>query len=234
MTKKLPSISLPLYHITIPSTDFETTFRPFTVKEEKILLTAQESNDLDQVILAIKQIIQNCVTDIDVNELSTFDCDYILVQIRAKSVSNIMEFQITDPDTGKKIDIDVDVSDVKLYVPENHEKHIKISDDTTIVMKYPDIDSFYKSINKKSTIDQFEFMTGCVDMVVVNDEIYRFKDYTKDEIVEFFDGLTGSAIEKIGNFFETMPRLRLEHEYEMNGKKKVFVIQGLETFFLSR
>jgi len=230
----LPKIDLPLYPVTIPSTGKETTFRPFTVKEEKILLIAQESKDIDQVITAIKQIINNCVTGVNVDELSTFDCDYLLIQIRATSVSNVMEFRISDPDTEEKIDIEVDAEEITVFTPEGHSKFIKINDTNTIVMKYPSIEEFYKSLSNQDKSKQFEFMLSCVESIVMGDEIHKLKDYSEEEILEFFDGLTGSTIEQIGNFFDTMPRLRLEHKYVSDGKEKTFVIQGTETFFQSR
>lgn len=230
----LPKIKLPLYHVTVPSTGQKTTFRPFTVREEKIMLTAQESKDIDQITLAVKQIIDLCVTDVDSDKLAIFDVDYILMQIRAKSVSNLLEFTIKDPDTDDLVEVEIDVSDIVLHTTDGHTKNIGAGEDCTIVMRYPTINELNLLVESgKTSQAAFSFMISCVDVVVFGDEVHKLVDYSDEEIVEFFDGVEGNTLKELENFFDTMPILRLEHKYtNASGEEKTFVIQGLETFFL--
>ena len=230
----LPKIDLPLFDIEIPSTGKKVKYRPFTVKEEKILLIAQESKDLDQIILAIKQIINNCVGSIDVDKLAMFDLEYLLINIRGKSVNNEIQFTITDPETKERVDLTVDINDIKITKHDNHTNLIKISDDLHLKMRYPTINELSTIIKSKNDFeDLFKIMIDCIENVVEGDSLLNLKDFTDEEVSEFVNSFTSNHIDQIKNFFETIPTLKYEAKYKnSNGDDKMFVIEGMETFFI--
>lgn len=231
----LPKIQLPLFEITIPSTGKKTKFRSFTVKEEKILLVAQESKDTNQVILAIKQILNNCIEDIDVDRLATFDLEYLLLQIRAKSVNDVLNFGITDPDTKETVELAINVDDIKIHTKKEHTKKIKLNDEYIMTMRYPTIDKVRglgENVENR-TQKLFEVMISCIDTLATEDDVYKMDDFTEEEVNDFVESLSNSAVQEIQKFFETMPVLRYEAEYtNKNGDKKTFVLEGTETFFM--
>ena len=231
----LPKIDLPLFELTIPSSGKKVKYRPFTVKEEKILLIAQEAGDLDQIILAIKQIIDNCVQDIKVNDIPMFDLEYIIIHIRAKSINNELEFSVIDNETQENIKLQLDLNQITLKTDPKHNKKIAIGDDYTLIMKYPSIDKLKELENPDSNDVIFDMMLGCMDLLVRNDgdKIYKFTEFSKEEIREFVDNLNPKTISDIGVFFETVPVLRIDIPYVNNlGNNKVFVLEGLNSFFL--
>lgn len=231
----LPKIDLPLFELTIPSSGRKVKYRPFNVKEEKILLLAQETKELDQIILAIKQIISNCMEDIDVDNMPMFDLEYIIVSIRTKSVSNELEFNITDDETNEQIRLKLDLNNIQVRFDEKHNKKIKINDFYTMVMKYPSIDKLKELSNTSGSEAIFNMMISCIDLLISNDgeQVYKFSDFTKSEVNEFIESLGSSIIADIKNFFETMPVLRIEIPYtNNNGNKRTFVLEGLNSFFI--
>lgn len=229
----LPKIDQPLFDLTIPSTQARVKFRPFTVKEEKVLLIAQESKDDVQTVGAIKQIINNCVQDdIDVDALSIFDLELILINIRSRSVDNIVEFTIRDGE--ESIPLTVNLDEIVLHETEGHSKTIKIRDDIALVMKYPDISSLAKLVGENITTDQmFEVMVKCIDIVAVGEEVYIMSDNTKEEQIDFVESLTSETVGKIKEFFDTMPTVKHDIEYKTkDGTDKVFTLKGLDAFFI--
>lgn len=229
----LPKLQQPLFELTIPSTNKKVKYRPFTVKEEKILLIAQETKEIEQIVLSIKQIINNCVQGVDVDKLAMFDLEYLLINTRARSVSNIMEFKIKDPETEEEVELEIDIDEVKIHKDKKHDKNIKISDSVTIGMKYPKIDQLIGMNDKDQNEALFDLMIGCIDTVVDGDEVYRLSDFSDEEIEEFVESFSTEHINKIRDFFETMPVLKIEKEYtRKDGTKKTFVAQGTETFFI--
>lgn len=231
----LPKIDQPLFTLTLPSTGNEIKYRPFTVKEEKILLIAQESNEVDQALTSIKQVVNNCLVNADIDDLAMFDLEYILLCLRSKSVDNNISFSITDPDTEEKVQLEMDLNDVSVSWPEDHSNQIKINDDYVLIMRYPSVNEFF--ILLKDGIDNqhanFEIMTNCMSQLASEDEVYKFSDFDNKEIETFVDSLTSDVIHKIRNFFETMPKLRHEIHYENSqGKEQTFVIEGMQTFFI--
>lgn len=230
----LPKLSLPLFNITIPSTEEKTTFRPFTVKEEKILLIAQESKEFEQIILALKQVIGNCVTDINIDNLAMFDVEYLLLNIRSKSVSNLLEFKIKDPTTSEEIEMAIEIEDIQLTHKDGHSKHITIDENTTIIMRYPSIKEFAlvgKSDGSPDTV--FNAMMNCIDTLVHGDSVYKFSDYTPEEVLQFADDLEAKTVKSMKEFFSTMPCLRFEKKYKTtDGTERTFAIEGTETFFI--
>jgi len=231
----LPKIDLPLFDITIPSTEQKTKFRPFTVKEEKILLIAQESKDIDQIITSIKQIINNTVQDVDVDKLAMFDLEYLLLNIRAKSVNNIIEFTIPDPeDNNRRLDLQFDIENVQLKHDEKHNKNIKINDEAYLIMRYPslnEIKHILESNMKEETL--FNILLECFETIVNKDEVYNVESFTREEVIEFVDQLSNNVINDMKQFFETVPTMRIEIPYKnKDGEDKTFVIEGMDSFFI--
>jgi hypothetical protein len=232
----LPKIQSPLFDLTVPSTKKKVQFRPFTVKEEKILLVAQESKEAGQIILAIKQIINNCIEGINVDELAMFDMEYILIHLRAQSVSNEIEFKIKDPETEEVIEMVLDINDIKLKEHENHTNLIKVDEEFYLKMRYPKLDMLKKleGVEEKDRqMVMFDIMIDCIDSVIQGEEVYQLKDFSKKEVDEFVEGLTSKHIGMIKEFIDTIPVLRYEKEYtRADGTKKTFVAEGTETFFI--
>lgn len=231
----LPKIDLPLYQCELPSTGKKIKYRPFTVREEKILLTAQESKETSQIILAIKQILNNCLQDVDVSQLAVFDIEYMLIQLRSRSVDNMTEFEITDPETEEKVKLKLNLSDVKINRNKDHAKQIKISNEYTLFLRYPTIDQFETLIEKEEQTaeDSYDMLVSCLDKLASKDEVYKFSDFAKKEVDEFVESLHGDIIKEIKTFFDTMPKIRHEIPYtNSKDSKKTFVLEGTQTFFI--
>ena len=233
---KLPKIQLPIYEATLPSTGEKIKYRAFTVKEEKIMLIAKESRDPEQIILSIKQIISNCLIDKDVDELSTFDIEYVLLMIRGRSINNVIDFIINDPDTGEEVKLTLNTDEVKVINDPRHTNKIKLNDEYVMFMKYPSYDLFMtasKEIKENNPLLYYDVMISCIDKIVSSDTVYVFSDFSKEEIDQFMEDLEGDVIEKIQLFFETMPKLRHELKYtNSNGDEKTCVLEGTESFFM--
>ena len=239
----LPKIDLPLFELVQPSTGKKIQYRPFTVKEEKILLIAQESKEIDQIIIAIKQIVNNCFIGVDVEKMPMFDLEYMLINIRAKSVDNVIKFSITDPDTSEKINLSLDVDKITIMHKDGHTNKIKLNDDYTLIMRYLTVNELHKIAKKSSEksdekITQstlFDIFIQCIDSLVSNstDEVYKFSDFTEKEVTNFIENLNTTTINKIKNFFDTSPILRFEIPYTTSdGTKKSFIMEGVESFFI--
>jgi hypothetical protein len=231
----LPKIDQPLFEMTIPSNNKKVMYRPFTVKEEKILLIAQESKDMSQVVTAIKQIITNCLVDVDPDSLAVFDLEYIMLKLRAKAVNNEIEFTIKDPETEEEVDVKLDINDIEIERNESHTDIVNVTDDIVLKMKYPSIE--YLMTMGESNPDEaeamFDLIRQCIDAVVQGDNVYKIKDFTQDEVNDFIDGLTSDIITKVKDFFDTMPQMKYEYKYtNKNGKEQTFVAKGTETFFI--
>jgi hypothetical protein len=233
----LPRIERPRFPIIIPSTGEKTFFVPFSVKEEKILLIAQESQDLDQIILAIKQILENCVEGFDSKNQPMFDLEYCLLKVRSKSVGELIPFEIEDPDTGEKVQLEFDIEKVQIVKNKNHSNVVTLNDTYSLVMKYPTLDSMLLLADEKtdSTTSAFDIMISCIEALVETEsgESYKFADFSKKEIDEFIDSLDSKSIKKIKSFFDTIPKIRFETSYKnKEGKQKTYVVEGLQSFFI--
>lgn len=234
----LPKIDAPLFTLTIPSTGEKKKYRPFTVKEEKVLLIAQESNDVTHIVDSIKQIINNCVFDMDdLNKYAMFDIEWMLMHIRASSVNNEVKFNINDPEFEEQVELVFEIENLKMYEPEGHTKEIEISESQKLMMRYPgvgELEEMIGSLQGKATEeDMLNVMLKSIDSIIVDeDQIYKLSEYSDEEVMTFLNDLTAPTVNQIKNFFETMPRLRHECKYEIQGKEKTFVIEGLETFFI--
>jgi len=231
----LPKIDLPLFELTLPSTSETVKYRPFTVKEEKILLVAQESKDPNQMVLAMRQIATNCCPNIDIDQLPMFDLEYIMLQVRAKSIDNKVSFTITDPDTNNPVALELDIDEVDIVIDEEHTKEIVVTDDMYLMMRYPRLEevSMFLNVVESPTESLFDVMISCIDCVVNGDETQKLKDFTKDEVMSFVETFPGGTIDALQKFFETMPKLRFKSKYiNSEGEEKEVTLEGTETFFL--
>ena len=230
----LPKIDLPIFELELPSTGDKIKYRQYTVKEEKILLVAQESKDPGAEILAMKQVVNNCLIDIEISDLAMFDLEYVHLVLRSKSVENTMNFSIKDPDTDEDIKLVLDVDNVLISRTEGHTNEIRINEDYLLFLKYPSIDAFVKisEMNPQDPLVNYFIMVSCLDKIASDDEVHEFKEYSSDDVDAFMENLSSDVIGKIQKFFETMPRLRHEFKYTNNkNDEKTFVIEGLRTFF---
>lgn len=234
----LPKIDQPLFEIEIPSTGKKAKYRPFTVKEEKILLIAQESREQNQILLAVKQIITNCVPDVDVDKLAIFDLEYLILNIRAKSVNNEIDFGFMDPDTEERIDVTVDVNDIKVKFDPDHERKIELNDQYYVMMRYPtlkEVTTLSESAEESNETEQmFNTMISCIETLVdtTTDEVYKLEEFSSQEVSDFVDGFTSTVVEQLQKFFTTMPKLTHTINYkDKEGKDKVFVVEGMDSFF---
>ena len=234
----LPQINTPVHELTIPSTKKKIKYRPFMVKEEKILLLALESEDQQEITNAIVQIIGNCVqTKIDLDSLSTFDIEYIFLNVRAKSVGEMLEFAITCPDDGEtQVEVEINIDDIKVSKPKDHTDTIDLDNGYFIKMKYPTMKYIMekKPDDQKSLIDStFEYAVECVDSIYNDEETWEAADSTSKEISEFLEQLNSKQYQKVQDFFATMPKLT--HTVKVkNPKTKVtsdVTIEGLANFF---
>lgn len=234
----LPLITTPTYVDVIPSTKKKVEFRPFLVKEEKILLMAMESNSKEDMIRAVEQIFDSCIKskNFDIKKLSSFDFEYLMLKIRAKSVGETIElnFRHNEEGCGHLNSVVFNIDDVKVHFDKTHTNKIMITDDVGIVMKYPDIygiDNF--ELDEEESVDNIiKIFAGCVDYVFDQEQTYT--DYSTDEIIQFIEGLNQAQFEKVGNFFQTMPRLRhdISFKCENCGSDVVTEVEGLQSFFI--
>ena len=235
----LPSIETPRYELTLPSTDKVVQYRPFLVKEEKILLVAMESNDNKEILNAIREILSACTYgSIDVDTLPIFDIEYIFLQIRSKSVGEVSKVKLLCPDDKETYaDVEIDLTKVNVQVDDAHTNNVVIDENRKlgIVFNYPTLEMTKAGFNVTDTdIDSlFDIMANSINHIYEGDKIYPSKDSTKEEMKKFLEGLPQTAFNKIKIFFETMPQLRHSVEVE-NPKTKVkstIVLQGIRDFF---
>lgn len=231
----LPKIDLPIFELDLPSTGKTIKYRPFTVKEEKILLVAQESNDATQELMAIKQVVNNCLIDEQAEQLAMFDLEYIMLILRSKSVDNMIEFQVTDPETDKIVELKLDIENVTLTTPDNAQTEVKVNDEYTLYLKYPTIDEYAKILvmDNEDPLINYVLMVACMEKIASEDEVSHFKDYSEEDIADFVDNLSADVIKGIQDFFENIPRLRHEMHYtNADGNDKTFVVEGMRSFFI--
>lgn len=231
----LPKIQAPLFALTIPSTKQEITYRPFLVKEEKILLIASESKDSKDIMRAIKQIINNCVQeDIDVNKLALFDLEYIFIKIRANSVDNLVEFTVTDKDDGKDYELALDLNEIEVKFPRKEVSNtVELSKDIGVQLRYPTPDLAEK-ISEDTSPAEITLLTikNCIETVYDKDNVYPWNENSDAEQDEFIESMPMDAFEKINEFFTYMPKLKHTLKYtNSEGKEKKIVLEGIKDFF---
>ena len=236
----LPTISTPIYQLELPSTKEIIDYRPFLVKEEKLLVLALESEDTKQITTAIKQVIKGCIKTkgIKVETLPTFDIEFLFLNIRGKSVGEEVEVNIIAPDDDTtSIPVTIAIDEIKVKETEDHTKQIKVDDDLMMEMKYPSLDQFIKSnfdFKEGNNMEQsFDLIATCIDKVFNEEEVWSTADCTKKEIVGFLEQMNTQQFKEIEKFFETMPKL--SHKVKVvNPNTKVeneIVLEGLASFF---
>tara|TARA_E500000331_G_scaffold118611_1_gene115816 strand:- start:83 stop:802 length:720 start_codon:yes stop_codon:yes gene_type:complete len=236
----LPKIATPTYELELPSTGETVSYRPFLVKEEKLLVLALESEDTKQITTAIKTVLKSCVQTkgIKVEKLPTFDIEYLFLNIRGKSVGEEIEVNITCPDDEKtQVPITIDLDEIKIQRNEEHDKQVKLDDNLMMELKYPSLDEFIKNnfdFKEENQMEQsFELIGTCIDKIYNEDEVWATADCTKKEVKEFLESMNSSQFKDIEKFFETMPKL--SHTIKVtNPKTKVeseVVLEGLASFF---
>ena len=236
----LPKIASPTYHLELPSSGQEITFRPFLVKEEKVLVIALESEDTKQITTAIKNVIKSCILTkgVKVETLPTFDIEYLFLNIRGKSVGEEIEVNIICPDDEEtQVPVTINLDDINVVKNEDHTNRIKLSDDLMMEMKYPSLDEFIKNnfdFSDKNQMDQsFELIASCIDKIYSEDEVWVTEDCTKKELNEFLEQMNSSQFKYIEKFFEMMPKLshKLKVKNPKTKKESEVVLEGLASFF---
>ena len=240
----LPKIATPTYELTLPSNKKKISYRPFLVKEEKILILAMESEDPIEVTRAVKNVLKECVLTkgIKIDSLPSFDIEYLFLNIRAKSVGESVELLITCPDDGTtQVECSVNIQEIEVKIPEDHTSEIKIDDSIVVKMKYPSLQEFIdnnfnfsNASDSKETINKsFDIVASCIDMVYSKEESWSASDVTKKELVEWLETFDSNQFKGIEKFFDTMPKLT--HVMTVNnpntGVDNEIVLEGLSSFF---
>ena len=236
----LPKIATPTYELELPSTGKTVQYRPFLVKEEKLLVLALESEDTKQITSAIKAVIKACIKTrgVKVEALPTFDIEYLFLNIRGKSVGEDLDVNIVCPDDKEtEVKVNINLDDIQCKKNPDHTNKIKLDDNLMMEMKYPSLDEFIKSnfdLEEKNQMDQsFDLIASCIDKIYNEEEVWASEDCTKKEMSEFLETMNSSQFKEIETFFETMPKL--SHTIKVtNPKTKVVsdvVLEGLASFF---
>lgn len=234
----LPKLDVPTYSCELPSTGQTIKYRPFLVKEEKVLLLALESEDNKQIQDAVVSLLTNCIQSrLSVKKLAMFDLEYLFLKIRAKSVGEELELKVTCTDDNEtKVDVTIDLEDVSVVKPDNHSDTVYLSDNICVKMKYPSLDQFIKNNfgeTETSSEEVFELIAECIDQIIDGDEVYESANCSKKELVEFLDSLTSKQFEAMQEFFVNMPKL--SHSFSVvnpNTKERCdYTLEGLASFF---
>ena len=236
----LPKIATPTYELELPSTGSTIKYRPFLVKEEKVLVIALESEDNKQITNAIKAVLKSCILSkgIKVESLPTFDIEYLFLNIRGKSVGEDLDVNIICPDDNKtQVAVTIALDEIEVQKDENHTNKIKVDESIMMEMKYPSLDQFIKNnfdFNDKNAMDQsFDLIASCIDKIYTEDEVWAAADCTKKEMKDFLEQMNSNQFKEIEKFFESMPKL--SHSISVtNPKTKVkseVVLEGLASFF---
>jgi len=234
----LPKLNTPTYELEVPSTDDKIKYRPFLVKEEKILLMALESGKNEDVIQAVKDIVSACTFDkVDLGSMPMFDIEYIFLNIRAKSVGEVSKLKILAPDDKKTyVDTEINLMDVQVQVEDGHTNKIELTDDMGMIMTYPTIDSFVETgIQNVTASNMIDVISSCILQIyeAKGEKVYQAKDQTKKELIEFVEQLNTKQFKKLQKFFDTMPKLKHTVKVKNPKTKKTgeVVLTGLNDFF---
>ena len=234
----LPKLNTPTYELEVPSTDEKIKYRPFLVKEEKILMIAMESKDNTQIVNAVRDIVSSCTFEkLNVANLPMFDVEYIFLQIRAKSVGEISKLKLLCPDDQKTYaDVEVDLTKVEVQVKDDHTNKIELTDDMGMIMTYPTIDSFTDTgIQAVTAENMIEVIGSCILQIYEEkgEKVYNAKDQTKKELTEFVEQMNTSQFKKMQAFFDTMPKLThtVKVKNPKTKKSSEITLSGLNDFF---
>lgn len=231
----LPKVDKPLFEMMVPSQNKSVMFRPFVVREEKILLTAQQSGTEKDIILAIKQVLQNCAQDsgFDVDKLATFDLEYMFLKLRARSVNNIIEVSYRDLEDDKVYDFEIDLDQVEMLQNKNKSNKISVSDNVGIVMKYPSVTILDNIPNGISAAELVEYLIrSCIDQIYDEDNVYPVSEHTEEELTDFIESLDIDTFNKIREFFDDLPQMYYKIEYKNSlGNDREIELTTLSDFF---
>ncbi len=236
----LPKIATPTYELELPSTGKKIQYRPFLVKEEKLLVLALESENTREITTAIKNVLKSCIKTrgIKVEALPTFDIEYLFLNIRGKSVGEELDVNIICPDDGETtVPVQINIDNIKIQRPEGHNSKIQLDDDILMELKYPSLEEFIKNnfdLEDQNQLEQsFDLIASCIESVYTADDVWTTADCTKKEIIEFLEQMNSRQFKEIEKFFTTMPKL--SHEVKVtNPKTKVkstVILEGLSSFF---
>ena len=237
----LPKINTPTYDLTLPSTGKKIKYRPFLVREEKILIMAMESENMSEITNAIVQILSDCIVskDVKVESLATFDIEYLFLNVRAKSVGETVDVNLTCPDDGEtQVEMSIDIDSIKVQKTRGHKNIIKLDDELSMKLKYPSLDQFvennFETEEGASEINQsLSMITSCVEMIYNQEESWEASDYSKKELDEFIEQLNTKQFKQIEKFFATMPKLShtIAVKNPETGVESEVVLEGLASFF---
>ena len=237
----LPKINTPTYDLTLPSTGKKIKYRPFLVREEKILIMAMESEDMTEITNAIVQILSDCILskDVKVESLATFDIEYLFLNVRAKSVGETVDVSITCPDDGEtQVETSINIDSIKVQKTRGHKNIIKLDDELSMKLRYPSLEQFvennFETAEGVSEVGQsLSMITSCVDMIYNAEESWEASDYSKKELDEFIEQLNTKQFKQIEKFFTTMPKLshKIMVKNPSTGVESEVVLEGLASFF---
>jgi hypothetical protein len=242
---KLPKLDVPIYETKLVSNDKVVKFRPFLIKEQKLFLMASQSDDPVEIVNSIKQVLRNCIVsdDVNIDELSSFDLEYLFLNLRAKSVGEVVDLSYTCNNTvkddkgeekkcGGLVKFQVNLLDIKPTIEKEHSLKIELKKDLGLVMKYPTFSSI-ASIENAENAGPVELILACVDYIYDNENIYYAKDFSKEELTEFFDSMQQSDFAKVENFFKTMPRITKTLNFKCGkcGHQEDITLEGVQSFF---
>ena len=240
MPSQLPSLSVPSYETKLPSTGKPIKYRPFLVREEKLLLLAMESEDEKEIKDAVTKLHKSCITSrgFKIESLAQFDLEYLFLKIRSVSAGSAVEMKVTCLDDNQtQVNVTIDLDEVEVDFPEGHDNKIMLNEDVGMVMKYPGFDHFVNITllnNELSTTDEiFGVIASCVDQIFQGDDVWDSSDMKESEIIEFLEGMTNKQFESVQNFFTTIPVLR--HKFVVTnpntGVDSTYTLEGLQSFF---
>ena len=236
----LPTIVTPSYELELPSTGKKVKYRPFLVKEEKLLVLALETENTKDISTAIKTVLKNCIQSrgVKVDNLPTFDIEYLFLNIRGKSVGEEVEVNLIAPDDEvTQVPVTINIDDIQVKKSEEHNNKIKLDENLMMEMKYPSLDQFIKSnfdFTEETNMDQsFDLIASCIDKIYNEEEVWSAADCTKKEVKDFLEQMNSMQFKEIEKFFETMPKL--SHSVTFTNPKteveSTVVLEGLSSFF---
>ena len=244
----LPKIDVPTYETTLISSGKKVKYRPFLVKEQKLFLMASQSSDEKETIDVVKQVLNNCIiSDIDVDDLPTFDLEHLFMQLRARSVGEVVNLKYNcnntvkddkgeDKTCGGLVKFDLNILDIKPTIDADHNSKIEITDKLGIVMKYPTLGMVknFDNLQSESIDTIMDVIVNCIDFIYDDEQMYYAKDSTKEELMEFVDNLQQDDLEKIQKFFTTMPKISKPLDFKCGkcGYEEKIVVEGIQNFFV--
>ena len=237
----LPKISTPTYELELPSTGKKVRYRPFLVKEEKILIMALESQDMKQITSAITTVLKDCILSrgIRIKELATFDIEYLFLNVRAKSVGETVEVNVTCPDDDKTmVQMEIAIDEIQVQKDPDHSNIVKLDDNLSVEMKYPSFQEFintnFEFEDDSNNVDKsFDIITSCIGQVYNEEESWSGSDCTKKELKDFVESMNSKQFKDVENFFSTMPKLshKIKVKNPITEVESEVVLEGLASFF---